>query len=169
MIHNISKMTKAPDIGDGQFGLLTLSITNKRYCLCWCDSNNMKNGIREKIISMIESEECNIIEVCTSDTHSTSGKRNTKGYYTLGDITKEEKIIKVFQSLVKSSIESLNDSTFEIYKSESQVMVMGNDQFDDYSNRFRKIIQSYKNFSCDHIRHLYSNVIDYIRYLFIKD
>ena len=144
--HTISKMTKAPDIGDGQFGLLTLSITNKRYCLCWCDSNNMKNGIREKVITMIESEGCNIIEVCTSDTHSTSGKRNTKGYYTLGDITKEEKIIKVFQSLVKSSIESLNDSTFEIYKSESQVMVMGNDQFDDYSNALEKSFKVTKIF-----------------------
>ena len=144
--NNISKMTKAPDIGDGQFGLLTLSITNKRYCLCWCDSNNMKNGIREKIINMIETEECNIIEVCTSDTHSTSGKRNTKGYYTLGDITKEEKIIKVFQSLVKSSIESLNDSTYEIYKSESQVMVMGNDQFDDYSNALEKSFKVTKVF-----------------------
>ena len=144
--NNISKMAKAPDIGDGQLGLLTLSITNKRYCLCWCDSNNMKNGIREKIISMIESEGCNIIEVCTSDTHSTSGKRNTKGYYTLGDITKEEKIVKVFQRLVKSSIESLNDSTYEIYKSESQVMVMGNDQFDDYSNALEKSFKVTKIF-----------------------
>ena len=96
-----NEIKKAPDLGDGQFGLLTISIKNKEYVLCWCDSNNMKNGIREKIMNMLKTEGYNIIEICTSDTHSTSGKRNTKGYYTLGDITNETKIINIFRQLSK--------------------------------------------------------------------
>ncbi|MGN6614496.1 MAG: DUF2070 family protein, partial [Candidatus Nitrosocosmicus sp.] len=139
-------ITKSPDLGDGQFGLLILSIKDKKYCLCWCDSNNMKNGIREKIIKMLEINGYSTIEVCTSDTHSTSGKRNTKGYYTLGDITKEDKIIGIFHQLVNIAEQSVNESTYEIYKSESQVMVMGNDQFDDYSNALEKSFKVTKIF-----------------------
>lgn len=140
------QITKSPDLGDGQFGLLTISIKNKEYGLCWCDSNNMKNGIREKIIAMLKTEGYNIIEICTSDSHSTSGKRNTKGYYTLGDIINETKIINIFSQLVKLSRESINDSIYEIHKSESQVMVMGNDQFDDYSIALEKSFKVTKVF-----------------------
>ena len=79
-----------------------------------------------------------IIEICTSDTHSTSGKRNIKGYYTLGDVTPETKILNIFKYLTTRAKNFLDDSTFDIFKIESQVMVMGNDQFDDYSNALEK-------------------------------
>ncbi len=141
-----NEIKKSPDLGNGQFGLLTISIKNKEYVLCWCDSNNMKNGIREKIMNDLNLEGYNIIEICTSDTHSTSGKRNTKGYYTLGDTTNETKITDIFRQLVKLSQKSINESTYEIYKSESQVMVMGNDQFDDYSNALEKSFKVTKIF-----------------------
>ncbi|MGN6348348.1 MAG: DUF2070 family protein, partial [Candidatus Nitrosocosmicus sp.] len=72
--------------------------------------------------------------------------RNTKGYYTLGDITKEDKIIGIFHQLVNTAEQSVNESTYEIYKSESQVMVMGNDQFDDYSNALEKSFKVTKIF-----------------------
>jgi putative membrane protein len=139
-------MKKSSDLGNGQFGLLTISINDNEYGLCWCDSNNMKNGIREKIMSTLKQEGHNIIEICTSDTHSTSGKRNTKGYYTLGDTTNETKIIDIFRQLIKLSQKSINESTYEIYKSESKVMVMGNDQFDDYSNALEKSFKVTKIF-----------------------
>ncbi|MBA3749759.1 MAG: DUF2070 family protein [Nitrosopumilus sp.] len=139
-------ITKSQDLGNGQFGVLTISIKNKEHILCWCDSNNMKNGIREQIITMLKTEGYNVIEICTSDTHSTSGKRNTKGYYTLGDITNETKIVNIFRKLAKLSNETISDSTYEIYKSESQVMVMGNDQFDDYSDALEKSFKVTKIF-----------------------
>jgi putative membrane protein len=141
-----NEMKKSSDLGNGQFGLLTISINDNEYGLCWCDSNNMKNGIREKIMSTLKQEGHNIIEICTSDTHSTSGKRNTKGYYTLGDTTNETKIIDIFRQLIKLSQKSINESTYEIYKSESKVMVMGNDQFDDYSNALEKSFKVTKIF-----------------------
>lgn len=141
-----NQMAKSPDLGDGRFGTLTISIRNKQYVLCWCDSNNMKKGIREKIMANLKAGGYNVMEVCTSDTHSTSGKRNTKGYYTLGDITNETKIINTFLRLAKLSKESISDSAFEIYKSESKVMVMGNDQFDDYSNALEKSFKVTKIF-----------------------
>jgi len=141
-----NEMKKSSDLGNGQFGLLTISIKDNEYGLCWCDSNNMKNGIREKIMSTLKQEGHNIIEICTSDTHSTSGKRNTKGYYTLGDTTNETKIIDIFRQLIKLSQKSINESTYEIYKSESKVMVMGNDQFDDYSNALEKSFKVTKIF-----------------------
>jgi len=139
-------LLKQPDLGHGQFGLLIISINNVDYSLCWIDSNNMKNGIREKIVDSLVAENLKIIEICTSDTHSTSGKRNTKGYYTLGDVTPESKILSEFKSLAKRAKGSLDKSTFDVFKIESQVMVMGNNQFDDYSNALEKSFQVTKIF-----------------------
>jgi putative membrane protein len=106
----------------------------------------MKNGIREKIALSLASQGFKIIEICTSDTHATSGKRNTKGYYTLGDITCESKIIDVFNSLATHAKKNLSHAKFDIFKTESQVMVMGTDQFDDYSNALEKSFQVTKIF-----------------------
>lgn len=131
-------LEKYPDLGKGQFGVLAISIENVDHLLCWIDSNNMKNGIRERIIEALTNKGFNLIEICTSDTHATSGKRNTKGYYTLGDVTPIESIIRVFEELSLNARNNMRKSRFEIYKSESQVMVMGNDQFDDYSNALEK-------------------------------
>ncbi|KAA2282740.1 DUF2070 family protein [Candidatus Nitrosocosmicus agrestis] len=131
-------LEKFPDLGKGQFGVLVISIKDVDHLLCWTDSNNMKNGIRERIIESLRSKGFKIIEICTSDTHATSGKRNTKGYYTLGDVTPVERIIEVLDHLAISAKNRTNPSTFEIYKTESRVMVMGNDQFDDYSNALEK-------------------------------
>jgi putative membrane protein len=132
------ELQKLPDLGQGQFGVLAISINNEDYLLCWIDSNNMKNGIREKIAESLTAQGFKIIEICTSDTHATSGKRNTKGYYTLGDITSESKIVEVFNALATHAKSYLKKATFDIYKTESQVMVMGTDQFDDYSNALEK-------------------------------
>jgi len=132
------ELQKLPDLGQGQFGVLAISINNEDYLLCWIDSNNMKNGIREKIAESLTAQGFKIIEICTSDTHATSGKRNTKGYYTLGDITSESKIVDVFNALATRAKSYLKKATFDIYKTESQVMVMGTDQFDDYSNALEK-------------------------------
>jgi len=131
-------LEKFPDLGKGQFGVLVISIKDVDHLLCWTDSNNMKNGIRERIIESLRSKGFKIIEICTSDTHATSGKRNTKGYYTLGDVTPVERIIEVLDHLAISAKNRTNPSTFEIYKTESRVLVMGNDQFDDYSNALEK-------------------------------
>ena len=132
------ELHKFPDLGPGQLGVLVISINKVDYLLCWIDSNNMKNGMREKIFESLKNRGFKVIEICTSDTHATSGKRNTKGYYTLGDITPESKIIDVFNLLATNAMKRVNDSSFEVYKTESQVMVMGNDQFDDYSNALEK-------------------------------
>lgn len=136
--HSKGELSKVPDLGPGQYGLLLISINEKNYALCWCDSNNMKNGIREKISDSLESRGYSILEICTSDTHATSGKRNVKGYYTLGDISDESRIVEIFEKLSELASKSISKSNFDIYQTQSQVMVMGNNQFDDYSNALEK-------------------------------
>ena len=53
-------------------------------------------------------------------------------------MTPESKILNIFKSLATRAKSSLDDSRFDIFKIESQVMVMGNDQFDDYSKALEK-------------------------------
>jgi putative membrane protein len=124
----------------GQSGLATLYIEindgRGQYIICWADSNNMEKGLHDHIISKFRENKINVLEICTSDTHSTSGKRNRLGYYTLGNLTPHVKIAEMFVELSKKAIAKKSNtvSSFELMSSESTIKVMGKDQFDDYSS-----------------------------------
>ena len=54
-----------------------------------------------------------MLEICSSDTHSSSGKRTRLGYYALGNVTNYEKLLepsKISQEAV--SVHHLQDSHF---------------------------------------------------------
>ena len=40
-----------------------------------------------------------MLEVSSSDSHATSGKRNRKGYYSLGDVSNHDEISRFFFEL----------------------------------------------------------------------
>jgi putative membrane protein len=124
----------------GQSGLATLYIEiddgRGQYIIGWADSNNMEKGLHDNIVSKLRENKVNVLEICTSDTHSTSGKRNRLGYYTLGNLTPHAEIAQIFVELSKNAIakKSTTMSSFELMSSESTIKVMGKDQFDDYSS-----------------------------------
>jgi putative membrane protein len=124
----------------GQSGLATLYIEindgRGQYIIGWADSNNMEKGLHDHIVSKLRENKVNVLEICTSDTHSTSGKRNRLGYYTLGNLTPHAEIAEIFVELSKKAIakKSTTMSSFELMSSESTIKVMGKDQFDDYSS-----------------------------------
>ena len=124
----------------GQSGLATLYIEindgRGQYIIGWADSNNMEKGLHDHIVSKLRENKVNVLEICTSDTHSTSGKRNRLGYYTLGNLTPHVEIAEIFVELSKKAIakKSTTMSSFELMSSESTIKVMGKDQFDDYSS-----------------------------------
>ena len=75
-----------------------------------------------------------MLEVCTSDTHSTSGKRTREGYFALGMTEGIDKITSAFEAVSKKAAEQAQDfCSFELARSSSTVRVMGKKQFEDYS------------------------------------
>ena len=136
----------AEDLGMGGLGIICLKINEKKYFIGWADANNMENGIREKIIDSFSKTEQSILEICTSDTHYAPVKaRNRNGYYQLGLITSADKLSKWFLEIAKKS-ETTTNARFEILENETNVMVMGQEIYEDYSKALDNSLKITKGF-----------------------
>jgi putative membrane protein len=136
----------AEDLGMGGLGIMCLKINEKKYFIGWADANNMENGIREKIIDNFSKTEQHLLEICTSDTHYAPVKaRNRNGYYQLGLITSADKLSKWFLEIAKKS-ETTTNARFEILENETNVMVMGQEIYEDYSKALDNSLKITKGF-----------------------
>ncbi|MGA7368930.1 MAG: DUF2070 family protein [Nitrososphaeraceae archaeon] len=136
------------DLGESGLAVLALCIDDKWNLLGWADSNNMKNGLREAILKKLKTQEHYMVEICTSDTHSTSGKRTRNGYFALGELSKEDSIVKAFQALSLRAMESAEFSSLELYSAISSIKVMGSKQLEDYSYALDRSMRLTKIFLC---------------------
>src|SRR5581483_3457636 len=132
----------------GQSGLATIAfeINNDKYVIGWADSNNMENCLRDYIISRLSGAGIKTLEICTSDTHSTSGKRTNQGYYALGNTSNHDMIAELFLQLSMNSIKKATYAKFELLGSSCTLKVMGNRQFDDYASALNKSMNLTKAF-----------------------
>jgi putative membrane protein len=130
ILYNTNSMR---DLGQCGLAALIIEVKGNQYAIGWADANNMENGIRDHIISRLNNNGIQMIEVCTSDTHSTSGKRTRQGYYTLGNLSSPDEVAVMYFQISKKSIENAGISTFELLSTESNIRVMGKNQFDEYS------------------------------------
>jgi putative membrane protein len=134
------------DMGQGGLAVIAIEVNKKRYAIGWADSNNMDRQVRNGVLSDLNSQGFNMIEVCTSDTHSTSGKRTRLGYYPLGSISDVLEIGKVFRKLAQKSFADIEECCFELLSVESNIKVMGKGQFDDYSKALDRSMKITKIF-----------------------
>ena len=73
-----------------------------------------------------------MLEVCSSDTHSTSGKRTREGYFALGSTEDPDLIAGAYLQMCNSAIKDARKCRFDLASATSEVKVMG-EQFGDYS------------------------------------
>ena len=132
----------------GQSGLATIvfEVAGNQYVIGWADSNNMDNSLRDNIITKLSRNGVQTLELCTSDTHSTSGKRTQQGYYALGKTSNHDDIAEIYVQLSKKSIQKAASASFELLSSISMIKVMGNRQFDDYAFALNKSMKVTKIF-----------------------
>jgi putative membrane protein len=128
-----SKEGSIEDLGQAGLASIAIQIRENRYALGWADSNNMQNGLRERIIFTLSNYGMEMIEICTSDTHTTSGKRTRQGYFALGDRSDLDQVTHMYLQVAKKSVKKMELASFELLLSESNIKVMGKNQFDDYS------------------------------------
>ncbi len=135
------------DLGMGGLGIICLKINGKKYFLGWADSNNMENGVREKITDIFAKRDYQLLEICTSDTHYAPVKaRNRNGYYQLGLITNADKLAKWFFEIAKTAESNTVSTKFEILENESNVKVMGQGIYEDYSKALDNSLKITKGF-----------------------
>jgi len=135
------------DLGMGGLGIICLKINNKKYFIGWADANNMENGVREKIVENFAKIDCNLLEICTSDTHYAPVKaRNRNGYYQLGLITDSEKLSKWFLDIAKIAETKTTAAKYEILENQADVKIMGQGIFEDFSKALDNSLKISKGF-----------------------
>jgi putative membrane protein len=135
------------DLGMGGLGIVCLKINGKKFFLGWADANNMENGVREKIVENFAKRGYQLLEICTSDTHYAPVKaRNRNGYYQLGLITGAEKLSKWFLEIAKNAESKISSAKFEILENETDVKVMGQGIYEDYSKALDNSLKITKGF-----------------------
>jgi putative membrane protein len=135
------------DLAMGGLGITCLKINDQKYFLGWADANNMENGIREKIIENFSKNGQNLLEICTSDTHYASVKaRNRNGYYQLGLITSGDKLSKWFMEIAEKAESKIKTAKYEILENETEVRVMGQSIYEDYSKALENSLKITKMF-----------------------
>jgi len=128
-------------------GVTCLKINNKKYFLGWADANNMENGVREKIIKNFADKGYNLLEICTSDTHYAAVKaRNRNGYYQLGLIAGADKLSKWFLEIAENAESKISSAKYEILENETEVKVMGQSIYEDYSKALENSLRITKMF-----------------------
>ncbi len=122
------------DLAGGGIGMLCLAFEQKKYFLCWADANNMENGVREEVIAHLKNHGHELVEIFTSDTHSTTmGVRNRNGYYELGSVTKSERLADWCLTIAKQAEKNIAEGKFEILENNAKVRVMGSGIFEHLS------------------------------------
>jgi putative membrane protein len=121
------------ELGQAGLAVLVVNVNGQSYAVGWADSNNMKNGLRDNVVSRVNGS-VQMLELCSSDTHSTSGKRTRNGYFALGTTSSANDIAEAYIQLCAKAAERAARSTFELASAQSTIKVMGKQQFEDYSS-----------------------------------
>jgi putative membrane protein len=131
---------KIIELGGAGIGVINFQINNENHLIGWSDSNNLVNGLRERLLDDLNEEGLNMLDICSSDTHSSSGKRTRQGYYALGNVTSYEDIFRAFKEIAQKAISNTTSftCTFSFLDSYSQIKLMGRDQFDNYASALNK-------------------------------
>jgi len=135
------------DLGMGGLGIMCLKIKDQKYFLGWADANNMENGVREKIVKNFADKNYNLLEICTSDTHFARVKaRNKNGYYQLGLITSADKLSNWMLEIAKNAEEKITSAKYEILENQTEVKIMGEGIYEDYSKALDNSLKITKGF-----------------------
>ena len=121
------------DVGQGGLAVLAIKVNQQTYAIGWADSNNIEDHVRNYVLTQLYSRGLNMVEICTSDTHYTSGKRTKQGYYPLCSMTDVKEILAQYEELTSRSFDDPKECSFSHLSVDSEIKVMGKGQFDDYS------------------------------------
>ncbi|MFH0848749.1 MAG: DUF2070 family protein [archaeon] len=106
----------SPEDGIGPSGLaiLLVQVSEQTVAYVTIDGNNMKSGLRERMLSLLRREGVVDGEIMTTDSHMVSGLVPARlGYYPVGEGLDESLLMKRFESAVEAAKQNLEDAKAE--------------------------------------------------------
>ena len=98
----------AEGMGPGGITVLVVEVGGQKAAYVIFDGNNMVSGLREKILSALQTIGVDEGEVFTTDTHSVNAVTlNARGYHPIGEIMDQEKLIEYVKKAAHTALASL--------------------------------------------------------------
>lgn len=95
-------------MGPGGISAIVVRIGGQTTAYVTIDGNNMVSGLREKILSMLKEVGIDDGEILTTDTHAVSAVViNRRGYYPVGEVMDQEKLIGYIRKVVSEALRNL--------------------------------------------------------------
>ncbi|MGB9724856.1 MAG: DUF2070 family protein [Nitrososphaeria archaeon] len=127
------------EIGPAGASCLLLLIDNCPFVIYSIDSNNATPQIRSFLEEELQKKGLILIEICTTDSHFSSGKvLSEKGYYALGELSDYNCIISQLVDMATKLLDSPLQGVFKSFYCKSNQKILGHSQIDAYS-RFLNI------------------------------
>ncbi|HID16872.1 TPA: DUF2070 family protein, partial [Candidatus Bathyarchaeota archaeon] len=139
------RLDYGPDAGFGYGGatIFLIQVNGQLVSYITLDGNNMKSGLREKILSKLREVGVADGEVMTTDSHVVNGRVPAKlGYYPIGEKVKEEELVGKIVGGVKAALNDLEDAEVAFNSGEVRVKVLGHGSFQNLVNLIYKFSQS---------------------------
>ena len=127
------------EIGPAGVSCLLLLIDNCPFVIYSIDSNNAIPQFRSFLIEELQKKGLTLIEMCTTDSHFSSGKvLSEKGYYALGELSDYNQIISQIANMATKLLDSPLQGFFKAFYCKSNQKILGHSQINAYS-RFLNI------------------------------
>jgi len=128
------------DQGIGPCGLSVIVIDVGGFLSAYVtiDGNNMKPGLRDRVLEMIGRIGIPKAEIMTTDNHMVSGRVSTRlGYHPVGEAIDEKLLLSRVEMAVKAALDDLEDSEAEWSFGDVSVKTLGRETFE----RLTELIQ----------------------------
>jgi putative membrane protein len=127
-------LTFHQDVGPGGIGVILLEVDGVKNLLIGADANNAVVNLRDRLFTNLQGNGLQVMEICTSDTHVTSGKvKRIRGYFPLGELTSLEALTEAIRVLSKKAEERLQNAKMVVSTVNTKLKVMGEQVITDFS------------------------------------
>lgn len=118
-------------IGPGGLSVLVVETSGQRVAYITIDGNNLKTGLRERVLSTLKNRGIDDGEVMTTDSHVVSGLIPTRlGYHPVGDGIDESVLIQHLESAVDDALRNLEESKVQWASGAITVKTLGRAMFE---------------------------------------
>jgi putative membrane protein len=122
------------DISDGGIAALVFRKQGSTHALISSDSNNAVVGLRQMVLEELKKENVELIDLCTSDTHSSAARQLTnRGYHALGEDTDLSALVSIIKKLEKLAEERLSPGSVTTITSQQTLPLVGDKSLDDFA------------------------------------
>jgi predicted neutral ceramidase superfamily lipid hydrolase len=127
---SLAEFSLEDGIGPGGLSSLVVRTGSQIVAYLTIDGNNMKTGVREKLLEDLEAIGVADGEIMTTDTHLVTGLvRSSLGYYPVGAHVDIGLLTQKVRETVQRAIAAMDDSTASFSKFSIEVRVLGSETF----------------------------------------